>query len=377
MSISLILLGAGESSRFKLPVKKQWLRVKDEPLWLYVANRFQEFGEFEKIVIVSSQDEINYMKRFGEFTFVKGGSSRQQSLKNALSHIESEYVITSDIARVCIDKNVLNDLICAKDRADVIVPAIGVVDTVHNESGVVQRESLKRIQTPQLSSTKVLKKALNTDEEFTDDSSAIMSIGGKVEYIKGYESQKKLTTTQDLQTLPCIKPPTSDFFVGNGFDVHAFGEQRELILGGIKVHESMGLKAHSDGDVVIHALIDSLLGAIGYYDIGEMFPDSDERYKNANSYELLQKVVEFLHKVGYVVVNCDITILCQSPKLAPFKDEMAKHLSKALHIKPFYVNVKATTTERLGFVGRQEGIATQVSSLVKFYNWMENECIDR
>lgn len=369
MSISLILLGAGNSTRFDMSVKKQWLRVGDEPLWLYVAKRFISLQKFDKIVIVGSHDELNYMRKFADFEFCAGGETRQESLKNALKKIKTKHVLVSDIARACVDEETIENIIFKKNEADVIVPYLEMVDTVHHDLSSIDRKSLKRIQTPQLSRTKVLKKALANEKEFTDDSSAIVENGGSVAYVKSNENAHKITCIEDLQKLSCIKAPSKDFFVGSGFDVHAFGEKRALVLGGVKIDESMGLKAHSDGDVLIHALIDALLGAIGFGDIGELFPDTDTKFKNADSYELLEKVVSFVRKFGYEIVNSDITVLAQKPKISPFKIQIAKHLAKALQIKPFRVNVKATTTEKLGFVGRSEGISVMASVNVKFYDW--------
>lgn len=369
MSVSLVMLGAGNSTRFNLSAKKQWLRTKNEPLWLYVTKKISSMYDFDKVIIVSSKDEISYMSRFGDFTFCKGGNERQESLKNALLHVKSKYVMVSDIARVCVNKKIVLDLINSKTKATCIVPALNVIDTIHYKNKPISREEVKRIQTPQLSHTKSLKQALNTKKIFTDDSSAILANGGNVHYINGDEDVYKLTCKEDLKRLTCLKSPSSNTFVGTGFDVHAFGAKRKLLLGGIEVHENMGLKAHSDGDVLAHALIDGILGACGMGDVGELFPDTDEKYKNANSMELLRKVYDFVLSVGFTLVNADITIMAQSPKISPFKQEIAKNIAKCLQEDTFRINIKATTTENLGFVGRKEGIAVQVGVGLKYFDW--------
>lgn len=369
LSISLILLGAGNSTRFGLPVKKQWLRLGDMPLWLYVSKKISSYYEFDKVICVGGEDEIGYMERFCDYKIVKGGNTRQESLKRALSHVDSKYVIVSDIARVCVDKKLLFRLINSKHKADCVVPVLNSVDTIYFENRPIKRERVKSIQTPQLSNTKVLKNALKSKKEFTDDSSAISEYGGKVKFVKGSKKALKLTCSEDLKLLDCIKKPSSNTFVGQGFDVHAFGEVRPLLLGGVKVHESMGLKAHSDGDVLAHALTDALLGAMGAGDIGEIFPDTDEEYKNADSMELLRRVYEFCLFVGFSIVNCDITILAQNPKINPFKKDIVKSVAKCLDLERYFVNIKASTTEKLGFVGREEGIAVMATICVKFYNW--------
>ncbi len=369
MSISLIMLGAGNSTRFDMPTKKQWLRIKNEPLWLHVSKKFQKLYKFDKIIVVGSSDEINYMKRFGDFTFCEGGESRQESLKKALLHVQSQRVLVSDIARVCIRKKLLKRILNAKDKADCIVPALDVVDTVYYEQKPAKRELFKRIQTPQLSLTKVLKQALQSKDEFTDDSSAIFANGGSVHFVKGDERAYKLTCKKDLKKLTCIKKPSSDMFIGSGFDVHKFGEKRPLLLGGVEVHKQMGVYAHSDGDILAHALIDAILGAIGAGDVGELFPDTDEQYKNADSMKMLEQVCKFAQKVGFEFVNCDISILAQQPKISPYKQEIAKKLAKYLHVKENFVNIKATTTEKLGFIGRSEGIGVDAKVILKYWDW--------
>lgn len=372
LSISLILLGAGSSTRFGLPTKKQWLRIKNTPLWLHVANKLSSYYKFDKIICVGDKNDVKYMKKFCEYKIVQGGTSRQESLKNALLHVDSKYVIVTDVARVCVDKKLLIRLIKSKDKADSIVPILKTIDTVYFNDKPIKRDKLKYIQTPQLSNTKALKKALSLQKEFTDDSSAIVKNGGKIIFVKGSKDAIKLTHKDDLKILNCIKKPSRDIFVGNGFDVHEFGEVRPLVLGGVKVHENMGLKAHSDGDVLAHALTDAILGAIGAGDIGELFPDDDKRYKNADSMELLRKVFEFAKLVGFSIVNCDITILAQNPKINPHKEKIVKNIAKYLQMEKYLVNIKATTTEKLGFVGREEGIAVMALVSVKFYDWTEN-----
>ncbi len=368
--LSLIMLGAGSSSRFKMSVKKQWLRIQTTPLWLYVTKSLSENYNFKKVVIVSSKDEIEYMKlHTDEYEFIKGGHSRQESLKNALLKIESEYVLVSDIARVDIPKDMLDRIIKAKGDADIVVPYLSVHDTTVYENETLDREKIKLIQTPQLSKTKVLKKALNQTKIFTDDSSAIKSIDGSIKYIKGDKRANKLTTLEDLELLYTFEAPVSDSFVGFGFDVHPFCKDKDMFLAGVKIEDNRGFKAHSDGDVAIHALIDAILGGIGAGDIGELFPDSDERFKNIDSKKLLKEVVEFTKKVGYEIMNCDLTILAQSPKLSPYKSKMRFKLASLLEIEPIKVNIKATTTEKLGFIGREEGVGVNAIVTLKYINW--------
>ena len=370
--ITLVLLSAGKASRFRKNsfVKKQWLYVDDEPLWQFVANRFLKMQDFSKVIIVSSKEEIEYMKSFDEkFLYVEGGEHRQESMKNALEVVETEYVLVSDVARACVTSEMIDEIISSKTKADVIVPALSVADSVVYKGESIDRDEVKLIQTPQLSKTKVLKKAIEKKELFNDDSSAVRADGGSVFFTKGNILAKKITTYADLEEIKCLKAPKELFFCGNGYDVHKFCEDKDMYLCGVKIDTPLGFEAHSDGDVAIHALIDSLLGAIGAGDIGEIFPDSSDEFKDIDSKLLLKRVVEFVRSVGFEIVNVDLTIQAQKPKLSKYKPEMKKTLANILQIKPNRVNVKATTTEKLGFVGRSEGVAVIATSQVKIYNW--------
>ena len=367
--LTLILLAAGSSSRFELDVKKQWLRINHQPLWQFVAHKLHNTQLFSKIIITSSSDDIEFMKNYANYTFVEGSSTRQKSLQNALKEVDTEYVLVSDIARSCISNTFLQTIISKKTSSDCIVPYLKVTDTIVYENETINREEVKRIQTPQLSRTSVLKNALNTDKEYTDESSAIVANGGKREFILGDEAAHKITYISDLNKIPCLEKPSTDTLSGNGFDVHAFDTQGEMWLGGVKIESAFGFKAHSDGDVAIHSLIDALLGAAGMGDIGMMFPDSDATFKGIDSKKLLAQVVRKIYNFGFVIVNVDLTIAAQKPRIAKYKLEMRRVLAEILTIDASRVNVKATTTEKLGFIGRGEGVGVIANANLKYYDW--------
>jgi len=368
--LSLVMLGAGTSSRFKMSAKKQWLRTEHTPLWLYATQNITKNYDFKKVIIVCSKDEIEYMKLFNnDFSYVIGGNTRQESLKNALLHVDTSNVLVSDVARVCVPEDMLKRIIDKVNVADTIVPYLKVHDTVVYNSDTINRDEIKLIQTPQLSRTNSLKNALLHVEDFTDDSSAIKANGGTVEYVLGDKRANKLTSLEDIDIVSDLKKPSKDMFIGNGYDVHQFELGKKMVLGGVSIEDKRGFKAHSDGDVALHALIDALLGASGAGDIGELFPDTDIAHKNADSKELLKKVVSFLYDVGFKIVNCDLTIMAESPKLSPYKKQMRETIAKILHVEPLHVNIKATTTEKLGFVGREEGVAVNATALLKYFNW--------
>jgi 2-C-methyl-D-erythritol 4-phosphate cytidylyltransferase/2-C-methyl-D-erythritol 2,4-cyclodiphosphate synthase len=367
--LTLILLAAGDSSRFRTAVKKQWLRIGEEPLWEYVTKSFMRSGFFSRIVVVGHPDETGYMRSHGDYTVTEGGNTRQQSLRNALSLVDTPHVMVSDVARGCIPPRLLSRLVDARDEADCIVPALMVHDTVVYEGNTIDRNALLRIQTPQLSRTAALRDALDTPHEYTDESSAIVAAGGSRHFVEGDESARKLTTLADLAALECLEPPARTVLCGNGFDVHAFDTGGTMVLGGVGIDHPVGFKAHSDGDVAIHALIDALLGAAGLGDIGTLFPDTDSAYENIDSARLLERTCTLLERYGFTAVNADVTIAAQVPRLAPYKEAMRRRLAEILKLPPIRVNVKATTTEKLGFVGRKEGVAVLANATITYYDW--------
>jgi 2-C-methyl-D-erythritol 4-phosphate cytidylyltransferase/2-C-methyl-D-erythritol 2,4-cyclodiphosphate synthase len=368
--ITLILLCAGNSTRFELHAKKQWLRIENQPLWLSVANRFKSYSFFDHIIIASSENELNYMQNFtSDFTFVAGGDTRQASLKNALALVKTSHVMVTDVARSCVPEKVIENLLLHKEKAHCIVPVLSVNDTVIYDNKTIDRNTVKLIQTPQLSHTDTLKEALKTCVEYTDDSSAIKASGNTVHYIEGSAQSKKLTVYKDLQEIACLKAPSKNFFTGIGLDIHAFEENKPMVLGGIHIDANYGFKAHSDGDVLIHSVIDALLGAAGAGDIGEFFPDTDAQYKNADSKKLLEHITAFIYNVGYEIVNVDVTIIAQKPKINPHKYNIKHKMAQLLHIEPQFINIKATTAEKLGFLGRSEGVAVQSIATLKYFDW--------
>ena len=367
--ITLILLGAGSSSRFKSDVKKQWLYSGEIPLWLHVAEHFDAMACFAKIILVSSAKDIALMRHFASYHFVEGGESRQASLKNGLKAVDTPFVLVSDIARCCIPEAMIRRILEAKEKASCVVPVLPVTDTLYLEQSPLEREKVRIIQTPQLSVTKTLKKALQTERLFTDDSSAIASMGEKVHFVEGAIEAHKLTTLSDLQKLPCIQAPSEKTLTGFGLDTHPFETDKAMVLCGVKIDVPYGFKAHSDGDVAIHALIDALLGAGGMGDIGELYPDTEAEYAGIDSTQLLSDTVRKLKTHGYEIGNVDITIVAQAPRLLAYKERMRQRIASLLGIRPSLANIKATTSEKLGFIGRKEGVTVHAVATLRYFNW--------
>lgn len=371
MSVSLIVTAAGESIRFKdraFGVKKQWLRTGDQPLWCFVTQRLAAMYPFDSILVVLPPEELEYARQFTDFTLVAGGKTRSESVQNVISACESDYVLVSDAARACIEEAVLKRVLEAMGQYDCVVPYLGVNDTVFYQEGYLERGAVKLVQTPQLSRREILLQALRQGE-FTDESSAILNAGGSVGFVEGSAASLKLTKQSDLKNLTCLQSPNSDTRVGIGIDSHRFCEGGFLMFGGVKIESDRGFLAHSDGDVLIHSVIDALLGAIGGGDIGMLFPDSDKQYEGIDSTVLLQKVVAFARSVGHELINIDTTIVAETPKLAPHKTAIKIKLAKMLGIAQDRVNIKATTAEKMGALGRQEGVMVYTVVNVKFFDW--------
>ncbi|MRI83731.1 MAG: bifunctional 2-C-methyl-D-erythritol 4-phosphate cytidylyltransferase/2-C-methyl-D-erythritol 2,4-cyclodiphosphate synthase [Nitratiruptor sp.] len=366
--ITVILLGAGSSSRFGLQVKKQWLWIGDEPLWLFGAKRFASWG-FSNLIVTAPPNQVPLFRRYCDFPIVPGGRNRQESIQHALAQVQTPYVLISDIARICVPKELVERILFHKGEASCVAPAITPPDTIVYRNETIDRSAVRLVQTPQLSKTSILAKALQQEEHFTDESSAIRALGERVLYIEGDRRALKLTFKEDLPLLTCLTPPSAKMRHGFGLDVHPFTKQRPLILCGLSIPHAQGLAGHSDADVAIHALIDALLGAAGFGDIGALFPDTDPTYKGADSMQLLAQVVQLLHETGFTIEQVDLTIAAQAPKLAPFKEAMERNLATTLQIPLHRVNLKATTTEGLGFIGRQEGIGAMAVATLGYFDW--------
>jgi 2-C-methyl-D-erythritol 4-phosphate cytidylyltransferase / 2-C-methyl-D-erythritol 2,4-cyclodiphosphate synthase len=326
-----------------------------------------------------------------------GGANRQDSVANGLDALAAEaaaddWILVHDAARPCLsaaDLGALLDAVGVESAVaqpaagaanrDGAVLAVPVVDTVKRELGdhvaTVDRQGLWRALTPQVFAFAQLRHALKEAKlagvEVTDEAQAVERLGLRPTLVQGSPFNVKVTRLQDLATAADILKMTepkmtrdTTMRVGQGCDVHAFGEGDHVILGGVRIGHAKGVVAHSDGDVVIHALCDAILGALGDGDIGQHFPDSDPRYRGADSRVFLRVVAARMQAAGLKLINADITVLAEAPRIAAHRAAMAANLSADLGAAPQLINIKATTTERLGFIGRKEGLAAMASVLL-------------
>ncbi|HEY4971151.1 MAG TPA: 2-C-methyl-D-erythritol 2,4-cyclodiphosphate synthase [Steroidobacteraceae bacterium] len=317
-----------------------------------------------------------------------GGESRQDSVMNGLELLAQQaaaddWVLVHDAARPCLstaDLGALLDAVGAgaarpaSAAAGGAVLAAPIVDTVKRELGdhvaTVDRQGLWRALTPQVFAFAqlhhALKEAALADIAVTDEAQAVERMGLRPTLVQGSPFNVKITRLADLAVASNILKMTQEMpmRVGQGFDVHAFGEGDHVMLGGVRIAHPQGVVAHSDGDVVIHALCDAVLGALGAGDIGRHFPDSDPKYRGADSRVFLREVAARMQAAGLRLVNADVTVLAEAPRIAAHRAAMAANLAADLGVPAQLINVKATTTERLGFIGRGEGLAALASVLL-------------
>jgi 2-C-methyl-D-erythritol 4-phosphate cytidylyltransferase / 2-C-methyl-D-erythritol 2,4-cyclodiphosphate synthase len=316
-----------------------------------------------------------------------GGLHRQDSVMNGLEYLAptaqaDDWILVHDAARPCLragDLSALVDALESNPRSaagDIggAILAAPIVDTIKRElpNGLetVDRTGLWRALTPQVFAYAALRKALNDAAAdklaVTDEAQAMERLGIRATLVPGSPFNIKVTRAEDLEVAAAILKmgESSQMRIGQGVDVHAFGAGDHVVLGGVRIAHAQGIIAHSDGDVVIHALCDALLGAMGDGDIGQHFPDSDPRYRGADSRVFLRVVAERMKSAGLRLVNADITVLAEAPRIGAHRSAMAANLAQDLKVAATAINIKATTTERLGFIGRKEGLAAMASVLL-------------
>ena len=383
--VFVILLAGGSGSRMGAGINKILLPIAGKPCIARSAEAFRGFAD--RMTIVCRSEETNIIKYLIDslslgfpVSYVPGGETRQQSVFCGLSTFPDEeaFILVHDGARCLVDSVLIRRLLDDMAKYGSGVASIPVTDTVkrinENESIIetLPRASLRAIQTPQGFRLQDLRKAYRKAEldgfEGTDDSSLMEHAGFAVHLSDGNVKNLKLTTKEDLIVAEAFAGNESTFpavRVGIGYDVHQLTAGRKLILCGVDIPHSVGLLGHSDADVALHALMDALLGAAGLRDIGYLFPDSDPQYRGISSLKLLDIVMEKLQSRGFSPVNVDITIIAQAPRLSPFISQMRDNLAAALSLPVDMVNVKATTSEHLGFEGRKEGISAQAVCLIQ------------
>lgn len=314
---------------------------------------FANIPQINKIILVSDTFHIEK----DNIITVSGGKTRTDSVKCGLAKATANFVLIHDGARPFLSKNLIDNIMSAVLAFDSAIPYLPISDSLRIKNGnkitnCVSRDDYVTVQTPQAFRTELIKKAYSLAENatFTDDSEVFAQFIAPPNLIMGEESNKKITTASDIMGINAK--------VGCGFDVHRFCANKKLILGGVNVPFNLGMEAHSDGDVVIHALMDALLSAVGERDIGVLFPDTEPMYKDIDSSLLLLKVKNIIDKKNADIINISIVIMAQTPKLSNYIPLMINRLSQILNISSSKINISATTTENLGITAENKGIAT-------------------
>ncbi len=368
--MATILVAAGSGSRTGLQVPKQYSRYRHTTVLGLAVQRLREAVQGPIVVVIPPGDEDRARQAIGqdwdELFFATGGATRQESVRAGLKRLgevgrTTTLVLVHDAARPNLAPAVVSRLLARLGEVYGAVPVLPVADTlVAADSDLmgepVSRDNLRRVQTPQAFVTGFLNAAHHAwkgPPTATDDAQVLKAAGMEVALVEGDEALHKLTFAEDFAA---VQPPVR---VGTGFDVHRLAEGEELWLCGMRIEHERGLSGHSDADVAIHALVDAILGALGAGDIGSHFPPSDLQWRGASSDRFLRHAASLAAEAGYAIGNVDLTIICEAPRIGPHREAMRARLAELLGCDVRAVSVKATTTERLGFAGRSEGIAVQ------------------
>ena len=363
-----LIVAAGSGSRAGGEVPKQYRKIAGKALLAHAIDHLAHPRIETVQVVIGAGQAAAYADAAGGRALpapVIGGATRRESVTNGLAALgNADIALIHDAARPFLPAAVIDRLLDALESHDGAVPALPVVDTLSSRDGeAVDREALVRVQTPQAFRLGAIRAAHAawTGDEPTDDAQVARAAGLDVVMVEGDPALDKLTWEADFARAEATRllPRT-----GTGFDVHAFGPGDHVWLGGVRIPHDRGLRGHSDADVALHALTDALLGAIAAGDIGDHFPPSDPRWKGAPSSLFLEHARELIAARGGRIAHADLTIICEAPRIGPHRDAMRRLIAGLLRLPETRISVKATTTERLGFTGRGEGIAAQAVATV-------------
>ncbi len=385
--VCVIIAAAGQGKRMGSSVNKVFLPLAGKSVLAYSVLAASAARGVTHIVVTAAPEETATVSRLlaelalpVSWQVVAGGSERQYSIANALNVVpdNTAMIIVHDGARPLAQTALFDQAVAAARQHQAAIAAVPVKDTIKaaDDTGLVtgtpDRRTLWAVQTPQAFSAKVLRSAYQQAAQDgylgTDDAALVERLGITVKLVPGSYENLKITTPEDLRLAEVLLAKEQEVKTmirsGIGYDVHRLVPERKLILGGVEIPYTLGLDGHSDADVLLHAIKDALLGAAGLGDIGRHFPDTDGRYKGISSLKLLVEVGAILNRHGYCVNNIDATIVAQKPKLAPYIAQMNQNIAEALQLTVGQVNVKATTTEGLGFAGQGQGMAAYATASI-------------
>ena len=359
MSDCFILLSAGKSKRFKSKLSKQFITYKNKPLFEHSLNTAVVSNLFKKILIVTNK---KIKKKYKDIEIIKGGVERHDSTQNALNYLKNKRiknVFIHDAARPNLSLRLLKKLKKQLKKHSAVVPYLNSENSVkyknNNKVNNLNRNNVLLTQTPQCFRYKELFNLYKTNKEkITDEASLYLNNNRKIKFILGDKKNFKITTIDDFENLK------SENYYGIGFDIHRLVKNKKLFLGGVKIPFHSGLKGHSDGDVILHAIIDGILGAMRKSDIGTLFPSNSNKFKNIRSKNMLIPVLKLLKDNNFSINNIDINLICENPKVSRIRNKIIKSLSTLLSINKNIINLKGKTVEKLGIIGKEQAIACEV-----------------
>jgi len=370
MNNCFIILAAGESKRFKSKTPKPYYLYRGKPLFQHSIDKAKESNKFKKIVLVINKKHKKFLKniKLKGIKVINGGKNRSESSLIALKKIKNNKiskVLIHDAARPNFSLKLISNLFKGLKKNKCVVPAIKTNNSVKfkdkNILKNIDRNKIYLTQTPQgFDYNTLLKIQKKTTSKITDDANLFIENNKKVQFINGEINNSKITLKSDVIEKKKLK-------YGIGFDVHRLIPKKKLYLGGIKIPSSFGTLGHSDGDPVLHAVTDSILGACKMGDIGEKFSDKNKKYKNIRSTVLLKKIIDQIKLKNYSINNIDINIITQKPKISKYKNKMIQSISKICEMSSNKINIKGKTTEKLGLIGKEKAIACEVITSVTKY----------
>jgi len=379
MRFSVILAAAGAGLRLGGDTPKQWRTLAGRPVARWSLETFLSCGAEEVVVVVNPDGLAEAEAAFASLTgwrAVTGGATRSCSVRQGLAALSKpvDAVLIHDAARPLVSRSHIDRLLAALASSEGAVPALPLTDTIKRArdgvvSETVPRDDLHRVQTPQAFRVGPLRAALaDPHRDATDEAALVEADGGRIALVSGDPLLMKLTFPEDFPMAERLIASSRHVRVGHGFDAHRWGPGASVWLCGVEIAHDETLIGHSDADAGLHALTDAILGAAGLGDIGDHFPPSDARWKGAASDIFLRHAAGLVRDLGGEILNVDVTLICEAPKIKPHREAMRVRLAEILSLLPDRVSVKATTTEGMGFTGRGEGLAAQATAAIAFPN---------
>lgn len=373
ISFHVLIAAGGTGQRFSDQLPKQYWKINGKTILRHTIEKFLQIDGLASLKVIIHPDHKSLyddaVKGLNLSEPCYGGNDRKDSIYNGLKSLsdisDKDIILLHDAARPFFEPSDVANMLHELQSNEAATLCSSIANTLYNisEESYPDRNDLKSIQTPQGFHYGCIVKAHETykDQAFTDDTSLVKALGKDIRYIDSSPLNFKITTQEDFKLAESLMNQNTVTRSGLGFDVHAFDESQEnkIRLGGIDIPYSKKLKGHSDADVVLHTITDAILGAVAEGDIGDHFPPSNNNFKDMDSAIFLEKAHEITKNKGGTIINIDVTIMCEAPKIGPHKEIMRKRIADILQIDEAKINVKATTTEKLGFIGREEGIAAQ------------------